>query len=108
MEFRPLTERSSDIKPPYLAIPTPTPSTTSTPNLAQDILAAESYLQRGNNYVEQGDYQKAIEQYDEAIRLDLQAADAYNNRDIAYQAIGKSEEAARDLAKAEELGIGAP
>ena len=36
--------------------------------------------------------------------LNPQYANAYNNRGVAYQAIGKSAEAERDFAKAKELG----
>ena len=38
----------------------------------------------------------------------LQNAEAYYNRGMAYEALGKTIEAERDFAKAKELGIEAP
>src|SRR5262249_10497497 len=43
------------------------------------------------------DRQRAIADYSEAIRLDPNLADAYNNRALAYRQIGRE-----DLAKADE------
>ena len=48
--------------------------------------------------------ERAIQDYDEAIRLNSQFADAYYNRGVVYSAIGKSIEAERDFARAKELG----
>jgi len=50
----------------------------------------------------------AIQDFDEAIRLNPQNAGAYHNRGVAYGRIGKSIEEERDFAKAKELGIEAP
>lgn len=50
-----------------------------------------------------GQYKRAIQDYDEVIRLNLQDAKAYYNRDVTHTAIGKSKEAEGDFTKAEEL-----
>ncbi len=50
----------------------------------------------------------AIQDYEEAIRLDPHDAPPYYNRGVAYGEFGKSDEAARDFAKAKELGFEAP
>ena len=50
----------------------------------------------------------AIQDYEEAIRLDPHGAPPYYNRGVAYGELGKSDEAARDFAKAKELGFEAP
>ena len=63
-----------------------------------------AYINRGVSYADLGEYERAIEDYDEAIRLDPQSARAYINRGNAYDGLGKSEEAERDYAKAKELG----
>ena len=42
----------------------------------------------------------AIEEYDEAIRLETYHAEAYYKRGLAYEAIGKTIEAERDFKKA--------
>ena len=39
---------------------------------------------RGNAYGDLGQFQRAIEDYDEAIRPNPEYADAYNNRGVAY------------------------
>ena len=66
------------------------------------------YLNEGNDLYSNGYYQEAIKQYDEAIRLNPQFGEAYSNRGVAYDRIGKSIEAERDYAKAKELGYVAP
>ena len=87
--------------PTYTPYPTNTPVPSSpTSNNSSPI----TYFEKGNDYFKQGDYQKAIEQYDEAIRLDPQDALAYYNRGVAYDNLGKTIEAERDFAKAKELG----
>ena len=48
--------------------------------VACDSSSSTTYLERGNDYFEQGDYQKSIEQYDEAIRIDPRYAIAYHKR----------------------------
>ena len=62
---------------------------------------------RGFSYAELGEYQKAIVDYDEAIRLydTLSSADAevYMERAEAHDALGMSEAAAEDRARADEI-----
>ena len=43
-----------------------------------------NYLLEGNEFLEAGDYQKAIRRYDQVISIDPEFADAYNNRGVAY------------------------
>ena len=69
---------------------------------------AGAYHNRGVAYARLGQYERAIQDFDEAIRLNPQNAGAYHNRGVAYGRIGKSIEAERDFAKAKELGIEAP
>ncbi len=47
--------------------------------------------------------EKAIEDYDKAIEIDPQYAEAYYNRGSAYDILGQSEQARQDYAKAEAL-----
>ena len=47
-----------------------------------------------------GEYEKAIEHYDQAIRLSPQIAQSYNNRGIAKSKLEKYEEAIADFNKA--------
>ena len=55
---------------------------------------------RGDSYAEEGLYKRAIQEYDEAIRLERQEADAYYKRGLAHEALGKAKEAERDFEKA--------
>jgi tetratricopeptide (TPR) repeat protein len=48
-------------------------------------------------------YERAIRDYSKAIELDPDYALAYNNREFAYQALGKTVEAEADFKKYEEL-----
>ena len=44
----------------------------------------KAFCSRGFAYEENGEYDKAIGDYTEAIRLNRQYADAYNNRGNSY------------------------
>jgi len=50
-------------------------------------------------------YERAIRDYDEAIRLEPRFGGTYSQRGIAYQAIGAGPAAPGDSAKAKELGV---
>ena len=47
------------------------------------------YLLMGNSYVYQEDFEKAIQSYDTALKLDPEFGDAINNRAIAFREAGK-------------------
>ena len=53
-----------------------------------------------------GQYERAVRDHDEAIRLDPEHALAYGNRALSYTFLGKDEDARQDVERAEELGIG--
>ena len=59
---------------------------------------------RGDSFAEEDQYDMAIEEYDEAIRLERYHPEDYYKRGLAYEAIGKTKEAERDFAEAKELG----
>jgi tetratricopeptide (TPR) repeat protein len=52
---------------------------------------AEAYVRRGDQYSEMKDYDHAIADYTQAIRLKPDYAEAYNNRGLAYSLKSKSE-----------------
>ena len=54
---------------------------------------AEQHYNAGVELQEQGRLEEAIAEYDEAIRLDPQDADVYNNRGIAYDELGQLQRA---------------
>ena len=54
----------------------------------------------GNAYFTPCHYERPIDDYDKAIRLDPNYANGYNSRGIAYRKLGKYAEADADKAKA--------
>lgn len=52
----------------------------------------------------QGKYAEAILACDEAIRLNPEYAEAWNNKGVALEALGRTSEANAAYAKARELG----
>ncbi|MEQ9425693.1 MAG: tetratricopeptide repeat protein [Cyclobacteriaceae bacterium] len=60
-------------------------------------------LLKGNEYLEGGDFKRAIKSYTGAIQLDQEFVDAYNNRGVAYFESGSASEALADYNKAIEL-----
>ena len=59
-----------------------------------------AYYNRGASHFALQDYAATVADYDEVIRLDPELADAYSKRADAHEAMGSSEEAARDRATA--------
>ena len=63
------------------------------------------FYDRGNFHAKHKDYEKAIADYDSAIKFNPNLAEAYYNRGIAKIKIGSKDEGVRDLSKAGELGL---
>ncbi len=63
-----------------------------------------AYLHRGGAYFFKGDNDRAIKDYDEAIRLDPKYAIAYGVRGRAYENKGDSARAKKDFDEAARLG----
>ena len=61
------------------------------------------YFDMGNVRYESGDFQGAVADYDKAIQLDPQCANAYYNRGVAKYALGHAENAEADIAKSQEI-----
>jgi len=61
------------------------------------------YNNRGNSYYEKGQYDQAISDYSEAIKINPADAIAYNNRGLAYYKKGQYDKAISDCTKA--IGI---
>ena len=64
---------------------------------------AIAFNNRGNAYRDKGQYDRAIEDYDQAIRLNPNYAEAYNNRGLAKRAKGDFAGGDADIAKAKQL-----
>ena len=66
---------------------------------------AHAYNNRGFAYAELSQYERAIEDYNEAIHLNPDYALAYGNRALVYTLLGRDAEAKQDIDQAIELGI---
>jgi Flp pilus assembly protein TadD len=60
---------------------------------------------RGTTYASKGNWDKAIADFTEAIRLDPQCARAYGGRGFAYEQKGETSKAEADFAEAKRLGF---
>jgi tetratricopeptide (TPR) repeat protein/S1-C subfamily serine protease len=89
------------VTPTPIATPTPTPTPTQVPTATP--VTAQQYFKIAYDYAEAGDYQKAILNYDETIRIDPKYAAAYNNRGIAYNELGQYGRAIQDYDEAIRL-----
>ena len=67
------------------------------------LLTADDYLSRGNAYHEAGDYERALEAYNSALKLAPDNYQGLNNRGNALGRLGRFEEALRDYGRA--LGL---
>ena len=63
-----------------------------------------AYYNRGNAYVNLGQYQRAIEDYNQVVRLESNYADAYCNRGLLYLLQGNKGQGCPDVKKTCELG----
>ena len=64
---------------------------------------ARAYLNRGLEYNALGQYERAIQSYDEAIRLNPQYGNPYNKRGVAYSNLGQYERAIQSYDEAIRL-----
>ena len=61
------------------------------------------YSKRGKIYFNLGNYEQAIWDYNQAIKLNPHVVNHYYSRGVCYKKLGKNEEAEKDFAKAKEL-----
>ncbi len=64
-----------------------------------------AFLNKGNIYFQEKDYQNAIVYYTSAINTNSYFGDAYFNRGISYLIINETNKGLQDLSKAGELGV---
>jgi tetratricopeptide (TPR) repeat protein len=56
-----------------------------------------AYNNRGNAYMTKGEYDRAVQDYDQSIKLNPNYARAFNNRGVAYQKKGEYDRAINDF-----------
>ena len=64
---------------------------------------AKAYNSRGNHYSRKGEYDRAIQDYDQSIKSNPNYPNAFNNRGAAYQKQGDYERAIKDFDEAIKL-----
>jgi tetratricopeptide (TPR) repeat protein len=74
--------------------------------LNADPKLAREFFERGQNYAELGDYDKAIADYSKAIGLNPYDADSFNNRGVTCARTGNYERAIADFIRASYLNSG--
>jgi tetratricopeptide (TPR) repeat protein len=67
-----------------------------------------AYYNRGIGLSEKGKSEDAINDFNEAIRLNPNYGRAYYNRAMAYQKLGQGDKAKADFAEARRLGVTGP
>ncbi len=61
---------------------------------------ARAYFNRGRAWSDKGQFDRAIADFDQAIRLDPEYPDAFNNRGVAYAGKGQFDRAIEDYDRA--------
>ena len=64
---------------------------------------ATAYKNRGNAYDDKGEYDRALEDYEQALAINPQDADVFNSRGTTYTALGRYEHAIQDFDQAVKL-----
>jgi tetratricopeptide (TPR) repeat protein len=91
-----------------VALVTPTSAPTPTATISPPSSDPAFYNNRGSDFLQRKDYDKAISDCNEAIRLDPNFARAYFNRGLAFREQGNYKRAQADFNKAEQLGYTGP
>jgi tetratricopeptide (TPR) repeat protein len=86
----------------FVLLPLACSSVTNGPT-AQTPAGSEEHVKRGQEYVEKNEYDKAIREFTEAIRLDPTNADAYQQRGLVYDHKKEYDKAISDFTDAFRL-----
>ena len=69
---------------------------------------ATALKNRANAFDDKGDYARALEDFDRAVAINPQDADAFNSRGTTYTGLGRHESAIQDFDKAIQLNPSSP
>ena len=89
----------ADVETTSQTSPLPTPGGTTFL-----IKTAHEYHATGNHYYNKGDFERALQNYTDAITKDPKQGASYYKRGLTHQELGDDTAAASDLQKAKELG----
>jgi tetratricopeptide (TPR) repeat protein len=64
---------------------------------------ARAFFNRGRAWADKTQYDRAVQDFDQALRLDPNYPDAYNSRGVAYSGMGQTERAIQDFDQAIKL-----
>lgn len=70
------------------------------------LYSAATYFHQGVEHYRLGDFQGAVEEFNRAIQINPNYADAYNKRSSAYASLGNYQKAIEDLQIATNLYLG--
>jgi len=69
---------------------------------------ARAYCNRGNAYIEKGQYDKAVFDYNKALEINSKDPQVFFNRGVAYYSIQEYDKSWADIKKAQDLGYQIP
>jgi Flp pilus assembly protein TadD len=70
---------------------------------AEEPEAAKEHFELGNDYSQNGEFEKAVEEYKKVLELEPQDVDAISNLGVAYYNLGQLDEAIEQYSKAIEI-----
>ena len=73
--------------------------------IRRDPMNRLAYYHRGTAYLDLGQYQPALNDYSEAIRVSQGDSEVYAARAFCYALLGRNGEAEQDVERAAELGF---
>ncbi|MDM8519703.1 tetratricopeptide repeat protein [Anaerolineales bacterium HSG6] len=88
---------------PQAPPPTEAPAEVEPTDTPEPELSAEELYGQGEAAYDAGNFSEAIELFDQAIELDDEFANAYNNRGLSYYELGESNQALADFNQAIKL-----
>lgn len=81
----------------------PATPTKEPPSATEELSPAEEYFRLGNEFSQNGDFEKAVEEYRKVLDLDPQHVDAMSNLGVALYNLGQLDEAIEQYTKAIEI-----
>src|ERR1051326_1485218 len=97
------SNRSTEVARNNRPVTQPTPTIAAATSTTTAETRAEALKEQGNTYYDHGDYQQAIAAYQNALKLDPNDADVYNNLGAAYFNLNKATEATAAFQKSISL-----